>query len=94
VCWRACSGSPTGSGSGASCSPLDDAGAIFLAEYGRDLRRWFLFPDPPADLPRRLAGKYSLHELCREFGIASPRTVAPDSLRTAREFASARRVSA
>lgn len=23
----------------------DDAGAIFLAEHGRDLRRWFLFPD-------------------------------------------------
>ena len=67
----------------------DDAGAIFLAEYGRDLRRWFLFPDPPADLPRRLAGKYSLHEVCREFGIPSPRTVAPDSFRAAREFASA-----
>ena len=67
----------------------DDAGAIFLAEYGRDLRRWFLFPDPPADLPRRLAGKYSLHEVCREFGIPSPRTVAPGSLPAAREFASA-----
>ena len=25
----------------------DDAGAIFLAEHGHDLRRWFLFPDPP-----------------------------------------------
>ena len=67
----------------------DDAGAIFLAEYGRDLRRWFLFPDPPADLPRRLAGKYSLHEVCRELGIPSPRTVAPSSLAAAREFASA-----
>lgn len=66
----------------------DDAGAIFLAEHGRDLRRWFLFPDPPRDLPRRLAGKYSLHEVCREFGVASPRTVIPDSLDEAREFAS------
>ena len=66
----------------------DDAGAIFLAEHGCDLRRWFLFPDPPSDLPRRLAGKYSLHELCRELGVASPRTVLPGSLATAREFAS------
>jgi predicted ATP-grasp superfamily ATP-dependent carboligase len=66
----------------------DDAGAIFLAEHGRDLRRWFSFPDPPRDLPRRLAGKYSLHEVCHEFGIPSPSTVTPDSLAAAREFAS------
>ena len=29
----------------------DDAGAIFLAEHGHDLRRWFLFPDPPGICP-------------------------------------------
>src|SRR5450631_3659874 len=28
--------------------PTDDAGAIFLAEHGSDLRSAFLFPDPPA----------------------------------------------
>src|ERR1700722_4515955 len=67
----------------------DDAGAIFLAEHGRDLRDRFLFPDPPEDLPRRLAGKYSLHELCRELGVPSPRTIMPASLAAAREFASA-----
>ena len=67
----------------------DDAGAIFLAEHGRDLRPWFLFPDPPRELPRRLAGKYSLFEVCRELGIPSPATVVPDSLEMAREFASA-----
>ena len=67
----------------------DDAGAIFLAEHGHDLRRWFLFPDPPRDLPRRLAGKYSLYEVCRELGVSSPRTVTPSSLDAAREFASA-----
>ena len=48
----------------------DDAGAIFLAAHGRDLRRWFLFPDPPGDLPGRLAGKYSWHEACRELPAA------------------------
>jgi D-aspartate ligase len=67
----------------------DDAGAIFLAEHGRELRRWFLFPDPPGDLPRRLAGKYSLFEVCRELGMPSPQTVTPSSLQPAREFASA-----
>ena len=67
----------------------DDAGAIFLAEHGRDLRPWFLFPDPPQDLPRRLAGKYSLFEVCRELGVSSPATVVPDSLEAARKFASA-----
>ena len=35
----------------------DDAGAIFLAEHGRDLRCSFLFPEPPQDLPRELATK-------------------------------------
>ena len=59
----------------------DDAGAIFLAEHGHGLRSAFLFPDPPAHLPRRLAGKYSLFELCRELGFSSPATVTPGSFR-------------
>jgi D-aspartate ligase len=67
----------------------DDAGAIFLAEHGRDLRRWFLFPDPPTDLPRRLAGKYSMHQACLELGVSCPRADIPGSLGSAQEFASA-----
>jgi predicted ATP-grasp superfamily ATP-dependent carboligase len=67
--------------------PTDDAGAIFLAEQGDDLRQRFLFPDPPRDLPRRVAGKYSLYELCREYGVPCPRAAVPDSLEAAREFA-------
>lgn len=67
----------------------DDVGAIFLAEHGHDLRHWFLFPDPPRNLPRRLAGKYSLYEACLELGVSSPRTVTPSSLEAARNFASA-----
>jgi D-aspartate ligase len=35
----------------------DDTGAIFLAEHGRDLRGSLLFPEPPQDLPRKLARK-------------------------------------
>ena len=67
----------------------DDAGAIFLAEHGCDLRQWFMFPDPPSDLPRRLAGKYSLYQACLELGVPSPRAAIPSSLSAAREFASA-----
>jgi D-aspartate ligase len=65
----------------------DDAGAIFLAEHGEDLRSSFLFPRPPRDLPRQLAGKYSLYQLCQELGVPSPRATVPQSLADAREFA-------
>jgi D-aspartate ligase len=67
----------------------DDAGAIFLAEHGGDLRPRFLFPDPPRDLPRRLAGKYSLYETCLELGSPCPQVTLPSSLDEARKFAAA-----
>jgi D-aspartate ligase len=67
--------------------PTDDAGALYLAEHGSELRRWFLFSDPPADLPRRLADKYSLYQVCREMEISCPQVSLPDSLDQAREFA-------
>ncbi len=67
----------------------DDAGAIFLAEHGDRLRHCFLFPEPPRDLPRRLAGKYSLYEFCRELGVPCPEAAVPGSLTAAREFAAA-----
>jgi D-aspartate ligase len=67
--------------------PTDDAGAIFLAEQGDGLRQRFLFPDPPRDLPRRVAGTYSLYELCREFGVPCPQAAVPESLEAARAFA-------
>jgi D-aspartate ligase len=67
--------------------PTDDAGAIFLAEHGERLRGRFLFADPPASLPRQLAGKYSLHRLCAELGFPSPRSTVPSSPRHAAEIA-------
>jgi D-aspartate ligase len=67
--------------------PTDDAGSIFLAEHGDGLRERFLFPGPPRDLPRRVAGKYSLYELCREYGFSSPLAHVPDTLAAARGFA-------
>jgi len=59
--------------------PTDDAGAIFLAEHGECLRGSFLFPDPPAALPRQLAGKHSLHRLCADTDFPSPRSCLPSS---------------
>lgn len=55
----------------------DDAAAIYLAEHGDALRPWFLFPAPERDLPRRVADKESLVELCRSSPISCPQTVAP-----------------
>jgi predicted ATP-grasp superfamily ATP-dependent carboligase len=67
--------------------PTDDAGALFLAEHGSDLRAHFLFPNPPSDLPRRLAGKYTLYQLCRELGVPCVAAALPESLHEAQEFA-------
>ena len=67
--------------------PTDDAGAIFLAEHGEELRPWFLFPRPPANLPRQLAGKHSLYQLCRSLGVPCPQATLPESLSEARGFA-------
>ena len=59
--------------------PTDDAGAIFLSEHAGLLRGPFLFPGPPAGLPRQLAGKYSLHQLCAEIGVSAPATALADT---------------
>jgi predicted ATP-grasp superfamily ATP-dependent carboligase len=69
--------------------PTDDVGSLYLAEHGSELRRWFLFPDPPADLPRRVADKYSLYHVCRELGLSAPQVCLPDSLEQALEFVAA-----
>ncbi|WP_141703611.1 carboxylate--amine ligase [Planobispora rosea] len=54
--------------------PMDDAGAIFVAEHAAELRPWFLLPGQPPALPRRLADKSALAELCAALGVAHPET--------------------
>jgi predicted ATP-grasp superfamily ATP-dependent carboligase len=66
--------------------PTDDAGAILLSEYGAALRSWFRFPAPPPDLPRQLAGKYSLHELCARWNIPHVAATLPASWAEAAAF--------
>lgn len=67
--------------------PTDDAAALLLAEHGDELRPAFLFSAPPRDLPRRLAGKYSMYQLCQELDVPSPRTALPGCLAEAEDFA-------
>lgn len=67
--------------------PTDDAAAIFLAEHGHCLRDWFRFPQPPPELPRRVAGKYTLHRLCRESGVPSAEAELGTDWQRVRDFA-------
>ncbi len=67
--------------------PTDDAGAIFLAEQGDSLRDRFLFPVQPPALPRRLAGKHTLAQLCAELGVATAAVLLTDSAQKGRRFA-------
>jgi D-aspartate ligase len=67
--------------------PTDDAGAIFLAEHGDPLREAFLFSRQATDLPRRVADKYSMFQLCRELGIPAPNAILPSSTGEIQAFA-------
>ena len=67
--------------------PTDDVGAIFLAEHGDPLREAYLFSRPGAGLPRRVAGKYSMFQLCRELGVPAPKAILPSSVGEAQAFA-------
>jgi predicted ATP-grasp superfamily ATP-dependent carboligase len=67
--------------------PTDDMSAIFLAEHADELRHWFLFSCAPPSLPRRVADKRTLSEVCRELVMASPEVFLPTSLEEARTFA-------
>ncbi len=66
--------------------PTDDAGAILLAEYGDALRPWFRFSTIASHLPRQLAGKYSLTELCRSLGLPAVEAVLAHRVAEAEEF--------
>ncbi|MGW7257065.1 carboxylate--amine ligase [Streptomyces sp. NPDC054834] len=59
--------------------PTDEEAAVLIAEHQDDLMDRFLFPRVDAGLPRRLASKQGLHELCGEHGIASPSAAFPES---------------
>ncbi|GAA3473389.1 carboxylate--amine ligase [Nonomuraea roseola] len=53
---------------------MDDAGAIAVAEHAAALRPFFLLPDQAPALPRALADKAGLADVCASLGIAQPET--------------------
>ncbi|MER5469619.1 ATP-grasp domain-containing protein [Streptomyces sp. NPDC002935] len=67
--------------------PTDEEAAVLIAEHQEELADRFLFPRVDAKLPRRLASKQGLHELCLEYGIPSPAAAFPQSYDEIEAFA-------
>ncbi|MFC5721917.1 ATP-grasp domain-containing protein [Streptomyces gamaensis] len=67
--------------------PTDEEAAVLIAEHGEQLAGTFLFPPVERELPRRLASKQGLHELCAEHGVPSPEAAFPGSYAEIEEFA-------
>jgi predicted ATP-grasp superfamily ATP-dependent carboligase len=59
--------------------PIDDVGAIFVADQADALRERFLFPNQPIGLARSLSNKKELHFLCKRLGIQTPAASFPQS---------------
>jgi predicted ATP-grasp superfamily ATP-dependent carboligase len=55
----------------------DDEAALLVSEHADRLRSAFILPSVPASLPRRLATKASLANLCHEHGVPTPASVVP-----------------
>ena len=67
--------------------PVDDEAAVLVAEHQPALAERFLSPAPPPALPRRLASKTGLYELCVEHAVPAPTTVTPANLADVATFA-------
>ncbi|MFF0158660.1 ATP-grasp domain-containing protein [Streptomyces sp. NPDC005263] len=67
--------------------PTDEEAAVLIAEHQGELGDRFLFPRVDPVLPRRLASKQGLHELCVEHGIPSPSAAFPRSYDDVVDFA-------
>ncbi len=67
--------------------PVDDESAVLVAENQAELAGQFLFPPVRAGLPRELASKPGLFELCAKHGFPAPASVAPRSMAEVAEFA-------
>ncbi|MFJ8937947.1 ATP-grasp domain-containing protein [Streptomyces sp. NPDC102365] len=67
--------------------PTDEEAAVLIAEHQAEFTGRFLFPAVRAGLPRRLASKQGLHELCREHGVPSPEAAFPETYGEIEDFA-------
>ncbi|MEU3352724.1 ATP-grasp domain-containing protein [Streptomyces sp. NPDC037389] len=68
--------------------PTDEEAAVLIAEHAESLAGRFLFPPVEPGLPRRLASKQGLHELCVEHGVPAPATLFPASFEEIEKYAS------
>jgi len=59
--------------------PTDEEAAVLIAEHQDALAGPFLFPRVTPGLPRRLASKQGLYELCVEHGVSAPATSFPQT---------------
>ncbi|HTK17000.1 MAG TPA: ATP-grasp domain-containing protein [Acidimicrobiia bacterium] len=67
--------------------PTDDEAAVLVAEHAADLAPWLISPAVAPDLPRRLASKRGLRELCLEHATSTPGAAFPTSLADIEAFA-------
>jgi predicted ATP-grasp superfamily ATP-dependent carboligase len=74
-------------GGGVLAIPTDDEAAVFLAEHREVLGDWFVYPKVTPDLPRRLASKRGLYDICLAFGIPTPYAFFPQSLDDVADYA-------
>ena len=67
--------------------PTDEEAAVLLAENASRLSAHFLLPDVPPALPRKLASKQGLYELCQEHGVPAPASAFPSTSAALASFA-------
>jgi D-aspartate ligase len=70
---------------------IDDEAAVLAAEHREELAEHFLIPDVAPGLPRRMASKSGLFELCRQHDIPTPASVTPASVAEVADFAATAR---
>ena len=59
--------------------PIDDRGAVLVADHQEKIREAFRIPQPAPGAVRALASKRELHELCLRLGLPAARTSFPQS---------------
>ena len=67
--------------------PVDDEAAVLVAEHAEELSEHFIFPHVDPGLPRMLASKQRLYELCRQHDVPAPASICPASAQELAEFA-------
>jgi D-aspartate ligase len=68
--------------------PTGDLAAILVAENAEALSLWFILPEMPPALPRSVATRWALYQLCERLGVATPQThrvTSPEEFRDVAE---------